>query len=153
MQRTIQITVSPDAAQALIADLRSIDGVIGLAHQPGASIVPSGDIITVHTINRAADRIMKTAQSVGVNGSFSVVTAELASVSDAKHQAAIDDDVDEAIWEELETGLRHQGRDVDRATTHSGLMAKAFRCRVSADSLGRLLSVVRGRNRPIAAIG
>lgn len=40
----------------------------------------------------------------------SFVTAEIASLSDPSHQHAIDHDIDEAIWEELETGLRHQGR-------------------------------------------
>ena len=31
-------------------------------------------------------------------------------MSDPGHQSAIDNDVDEALWEELETGLRHQGQ-------------------------------------------
>lgn len=110
MQRTIQITVSPDAAAPLIAELQSIGGVVGLSHQPGASIIPPGDVITVHAINRATDAVMKAAQEARTHGPLSVVTAEIASVSDAEHQAAIDDDVDEAMWEELETGLRHQGR-------------------------------------------
>lgn len=110
MQRTIQITVSPDAAATLIAELRSIKGVVGLSHQPGASIIPPGDVVTVHAINRATDAVMKAAQEARAHGPLSVVTAEIASVSDAEHQAAIDNDVDEAMWEELETGLRHQGR-------------------------------------------
>jgi len=43
-------------------------------------------------------------------GPFSVATAELASLSDPGHQHAIDRDVDETLWEEMEAGLRHQGR-------------------------------------------
>ena len=110
MQRTIQITVAPAAATPLLEELRSIGGVVGLSHQPGASLIPPGDVITVHAINRATDAVMKAAQEARIHGPLSVVTAEIASVSDAEHQAAIDDDVDEAMWEELETGLRHQGR-------------------------------------------
>ncbi|RZL73148.1 MAG: hypothetical protein EOP66_12940 [Sphingomonas sp.] len=104
MQRTIQITVSPDAAATLIAELRSIEGVIGLSHQPGASIIPQGDVVTIHAINRATDAVMRAAREARTHGPLSVVTAEIASVGDAEHQAAIDDDVDEATWEELETG-------------------------------------------------
>lgn len=110
MHRTIQITVSPSAAQSLVSELRHIDGVIGLSHQPGASIVPAGDVITVHSLNRAADSVMKAAKEARSRGPLSVVTAEIASMSDTNHQRGIDNDVDEAMWEELETGLRHQGR-------------------------------------------
>ena len=41
---------------------------------------------------------------------MSVATAEVASFIDPKHPHAVDRDVDEALWEEMETGLRHQGR-------------------------------------------
>jgi uncharacterized membrane protein len=41
---------------------------------------------------------------------FSIVTSEVASINDPKHQKEIDHDIDEAIWEEMETGLRHNGR-------------------------------------------
>ncbi|MCA1628118.1 MAG: DUF389 domain-containing protein [Acidobacteria bacterium] len=41
---------------------------------------------------------------------MSIVTAELASIIDPQHEEAVDKDVDEAVWEEMETGLRHQGR-------------------------------------------
>ena len=40
----------------------------------------------------------------------SVAGAELTSLSDPKHGERIDNDVDEATWEEMETGVRHQGR-------------------------------------------
>lgn len=46
----------------------------------------------------------------GQHGPVSIVTAEVASIIDPAHEEAVDDDVDEAIWEEMETGLRHQGR-------------------------------------------
>ena len=110
MHRTVQITASVGATQSLLAELRAIDGVVGLHHQPGASIVPPGDVITVHSLNRATDLVMKAAKNARSLGPLSVVTAEIASMSDIDHQAAIDNDVDEAMWEELETGLRHQGR-------------------------------------------
>lgn len=39
-----------------------------------------------------------------------MVTAELSAIADPERQHLIDVDVDEALWEESETGLRHQGR-------------------------------------------
>ncbi|GAA3970589.1 DUF389 domain-containing protein [Hymenobacter antarcticus] len=38
------------------------------------------------------------------------MTSETASIIAPAHKEAIDDDRDEAIWEEMESGLRHQGR-------------------------------------------
>jgi uncharacterized membrane protein len=53
---------------------------------------------------------MRAVATIGSDTPFTVVTAEVASISDPENQKQIDADVDEAIWEELETGLRHQGR-------------------------------------------
>lgn len=87
MQRTIQIAASPDAAATLIAEHR---GRGRPSHQPGASIIPPGDVVTVHAINRATDAVMKAAQEARTHSQLSVVTTEIASVSDAEHQAVID---------------------------------------------------------------
>lgn len=80
---------------------------MGLAVQP---VVPEGDVVTVHAFNRAADVVLRTAERVCGADTLSVVTSEVASMTDRRHQGRIDRDVDEAVWEELETGLRHQGR-------------------------------------------
>lgn len=110
MHRVLDITVPGDRSQQLISALEPIEGVIGLAWQKGASIKPSGDVITVHSLNRGTDAVMAAVAKAGGDTPFTVVTAEVASISDREHQKQIDNDVDEAIWEELETGLRHQGR-------------------------------------------
>lgn len=62
------------------------------------------------------------------HGPVSVPTAELASLSDVEHESAIDNDVDEAIWKELETGSRHQVAfhrlpDLDDALAGAALLA------------------------------
>ena len=110
MHRTIEITLAPDAADRLVDELTRVEGVVGLSRHHGASVVPPGDVLVVHALNRSADEVLRTADAARGRGPLSVVTAEVASISDAGHQGAIDRDVDEAIWEELETGLRHQGR-------------------------------------------
>lgn len=110
MHRSIDLTVPAEAASHLTKKLREIDGVVGLSHHPGASLVPPGDQLTVHVLNRDADAVLKAVASCCAPDRFSAVSAEVASISDADKQAGIDGDVDEAIWEELETGLRHQGQ-------------------------------------------
>ena len=110
MHRTIEITVAPTQTDRLCRELEQVEHVIGLSLQRGASIKPPGDVIIVHTLNRGVDDILRRVSAAQKGGSISVATAELASIIDPDHQDAVDNDVDEAIWEEMETGLRHQGR-------------------------------------------
>jgi len=108
MHRTIAITGTPIYTNRLLRELDDMEEVIGLSVNRGASLKPPGDVITVHALNRGMDAVLRCAGATG--GDVSIVTAEVASIIDPAHQDAVDDDVDEAIWEEMETGLRHQGR-------------------------------------------
>lgn len=110
MHRTIELAVPTDVSDSLVDVLQSLDGVVGLSRNAGASIVPAGDLITVHALNRDIDQVMRVTKDLCGTLPFTVVTAEVASITDEGNQKSIDNDVDEAIWEELETGLRHQGR-------------------------------------------
>ena len=87
-----------------------LDAVVGLSVQRGASVKPPGDVVVVHVLNRGADEVLRCADAARGRGPISIVTAEVASIIDPSRQDVVDDDVDEAIWEEAETGLRHQGR-------------------------------------------
>ena len=110
MHRTLEITVAPTATDQLLKELVGLDGVIGVAVSRGASHKPVGDVITVHALNRDTDEVLTCVRLAEADGPISVVMAEVASIIDPAKQERIDDDVDEAIWEEMETGLRHQGR-------------------------------------------
>lgn len=110
MHRTIELAVPSDVSVAIIEAVAALDGVIGLARQVGASVVPAGDVVTIHALNRDVDEILRETKRICGDRPFTVVTAEVASLTDEKKQQLIDRDVDEAIWEEMETGLRHQGR-------------------------------------------
>jgi len=111
MHRTLELTVPATATDVLQQDLASLDEVIGLTLQRGASLKPAGDVLIVHVLNRGADEVLRRAlAAVPKREDLSVVTSEAASfISPADHHA-VDDDRDEAIWEEMESGLRHQGR-------------------------------------------
>lgn len=110
MHRTIEITVPPQATDTLAGELSHLDEVIGLYVLRGASLKPPGDVLIVHVLNRGADDVLKCAARTRDTGPVSVATSELASIIDLKHTKQVDNDIDEAVWEEMETGLRHQGR-------------------------------------------
>lgn len=110
MHRTIEITVPSGSTPWLLQELEKLDHVVGLSVHRGASIKPPGDVIVVHALNRGADDVLRCADAARGRGAISIVTAEVASIIDPEHRDAIGGDVDEAIWEEAETGLRHQGR-------------------------------------------
>ncbi|CAA9571620.1 MAG: hypothetical protein AVDCRST_MAG88-2388 [uncultured Thermomicrobiales bacterium] len=110
MHRTIEIAVPPGETDRLLRELGTMDDVVGLSVERGASLKPPGDVVTVHALNRGTDAVLKCAATARRGGSVSIVTAEVASIIDPEHSAAVDNDVDEAVWEEMETGLRHQGR-------------------------------------------
>ncbi len=108
MHRTLTIAVPASVTDSLAAGMLALDDVIGLSVSRGASLKPPGDVVTVHVLNRGADEVLRRV--AGVEGPVSVVTAEAASFIDPAHDEKVEGDRDEAIWEEMETGLRHQGR-------------------------------------------
>ena len=110
MHRTIEMTVPPASTDTLIAKLEKSDHLVGLSVHRGASIKPPGDVLVVHALNRDADRVMRLAHEAQSEGQVSVTTHELTSIVDAEHEREVSNDVDEALWEESETSLRHQGR-------------------------------------------
>ncbi|MBC6699440.1 DUF389 domain-containing protein [Hymenobacter sp. BT190] len=110
MHRTLEITVPATVTEPLCRQLTELDDVVGLSVQPGASRKPAGDVLIVHVLNRGADEVLRRARAaVAHKNDLSVVTSEAASfIAPASHQTIVDDK-DEAIWEEMESGLRHQG--------------------------------------------
>lgn len=110
MHRTIEITVPPSYTDEFVDKLGRLDQVISLSVVRGASVKPEGDVVTVHTLNREADEVLRLAETASEHGRVSVSTSELASLVDPEHKRKVAKDVDEALWEEVETGLRHQSR-------------------------------------------
>jgi hypothetical protein len=109
MHRTFEIVLEAEKADELCRNIAKNENVINVSIQRGASVKPPGDIVTVHLLSRAADDVLREIQNLTGGENVSIATSELTSIIDKKHNRKIDDDVDEAIWEEMETGLRHQG--------------------------------------------
>lgn len=109
MHRTFEISAGNQFTHALIEQLQPLSEVIGLSVQTNGSIKPAGDIITIHLLNRGADEVLRRVAAVCGESTYTIVTSEHASLIDRQHRTAIENDIDEAIWEEIETGLRHNG--------------------------------------------
>ncbi|MFD1143441.1 DUF389 domain-containing protein [Larkinella insperata] len=110
MQRTFTISLTPAYTDPLIHQLRPLDEVIALSLQRGSSVKPSGDVLTVQVLNAGADEVLRRIERVCPPNHYAIASAELTSmINPAKHEQ-IRLDVDEAIWEEMESGLRYHGR-------------------------------------------
>lgn len=109
MHRTFDVSLPADRADRLIEQLQPIAEVVGIALQRGGSLKPAGDILTLSVLNRGADDVLRRIAATCAGTDYSVATAEQASLIDPKQAAVIEEDHDEAIWEEMETGLRHNG--------------------------------------------
>ncbi|MDX6382355.1 MAG: hypothetical protein QOI57_3379 [Rubrobacteraceae bacterium] len=120
MHTEIEVIVPSSRTDELIKDLQQLEGVISLSVVREASIKPPGDVFTVHALNRGADEVLRLADAARKHGQVSVSTSELSSIIDPDHERKVANDVDEALWEEVETDLRHQGK---LTTNYLGLMA------------------------------
>jgi hypothetical protein len=110
MHRLLQITVKPSATDEFCAKIRDDENIVGLSVMRGASVKPPGDVVTVYVLNRGADDVLQAIEEVTGGENYSVASSQVSSLIDPKYDNEITSDVDEAIWEEIATGLRHQGR-------------------------------------------
>lgn len=110
MHHTVEMSVPSAAADDTLRALEKIDGVLSLYIERGVGVKPEGDVITVHSLNRAVDAVLATASEAERHGPIAVVTGGVNSLVATGAQGAIDDDADESPWEEFERTLRHHGR-------------------------------------------
>lgn len=110
MHRSLEISVDPSATEALTQELEQLDDVIGLSVHRGASVKPPGDVLVVHALNRGGDDVMRLVARAQERGPISVASGELHSLVDPERQKRVADDIDQALWEETETTMRHQAQ-------------------------------------------
>jgi Domain of unknown function (DUF389) len=110
VHHTIELAVPTDATDVVLADMCALEGVVQLSVERGASVKPAGDLVRAQVLNRDVDAVLAVASSAREYGAVSVATAEARSLVDETVARAIDDDIDEAPWEEFERSLRHHAR-------------------------------------------
>ncbi|HUC81994.1 MAG TPA: DUF389 domain-containing protein [Flavisolibacter sp.] len=109
MHRSIEIAAPAPQIESLVIALKDHPLVINVVRIRGAAIKPAGDALQLEVLNRGADDVMKMIKQYVIGSNYTVITGEVSSMNNPALQHKINDDVDEAIWEELETGLRHNG--------------------------------------------
>lgn len=110
MQRTFTITLDTHYTSLLIDQLQPLDEVMGLSLQRGGSLKPPGDVLTVQVLNVGAGEVLKRIAKTCPPATYSIATSELASLIVPAQEERVRRDIDEAIWEEIETGLRYNSR-------------------------------------------
>lgn len=110
MHRTIHIALPSENTDEAVRRLLSLDGVIDLSLTRASSLKPPGDVLIVNALNRGTGEILQIIEELVENEKFSITTSESASLIDPASRESIRNDVDEALWEEIIAGLRHQGR-------------------------------------------
>jgi hypothetical protein len=111
----------------------------------------------VHALNRQVDEVLKLADTARKHGQVSVSTSELSSMTDPEHEQKVANDIDEALWEEVETDLRHQGK---LTMNYIGLMvlggavaATGFAAESSSQAISFVAaSIIAPGFEPLAAI-
>jgi hypothetical protein len=106
MHRQIEITVSPEHTGPLVDRLLDMEPVITLAVTPGASVKPPGDLILIKSLNKGASDVMRIVGELANATRIIAITSDVTSITDREQEDAIEDDTDDEIWEEVETGLR-----------------------------------------------
>jgi hypothetical protein len=107
MPRTITISVEPSRTDALVADLADADGVLTLHRQDGASIRPSGDVVTVEVLDRRSSELfaLLSRHGAGTEPGISVTTSEPDGMVSASSADEIAHDVSSSTFEEVEFTL------------------------------------------------
>jgi hypothetical protein len=123
MPRSVQITVPPQQTDALVDEIKALEGLIGLRVQRGISIQPPGDIITLEITTAALHNLMRLLDrfGVGADASSSAVTSHPQSIVSAAHARVISQDSSEATWEEMELTIGHESN-----MTVNGLLLMAI---------------------------
>lgn len=85
MHRTIEASVPAESVDAIVRELKKDKNVVGLNVLRGVSVKPPGDTLLIHVLNRGADDVMRTIRSHIPGESFSIITSEVASISDPEN--------------------------------------------------------------------
>jgi hypothetical protein len=109
--RTIEITVPPDQTDTLVAEIRSIPGLIGMRLHKGISLHPRGDVLSVQMTTTAFHALMPrlAARGIARGGDSSVTTSDPGSLVARPMAREIAEDKSEASWEEMEQSLAREG--------------------------------------------
>jgi uncharacterized hydrophobic protein (TIGR00271 family) len=108
MPRTVELSVPPDTTERVIDAVEKSGGALTVSVQRGASVVPSGDVVTVRLTNEGARRLIGELRARNLYGSVSVTTTEVASVAQASAEHPLRAEAAESTWSEIAFFIRHE---------------------------------------------
>ena len=107
MHRALTIAVAPERTDELLEELRRFeDHVITVSVLRRASIKPPGDVVEIQVLNRAVSAVLEVIERHRVDGTLSVASSQVDSISDREHEQALNADIDEAPWDDVRAQLR-----------------------------------------------
>ncbi|HEX5418499.1 MAG TPA: hypothetical protein VFY39_00735, partial [Gammaproteobacteria bacterium] len=88
MPRSVRMTVPPARTDALVNEIKSLHGLIGLRVQRGVSIQPPGDVVSVDISNRSLPALLGVVskQGIGAEPGSSLSTLQPQSVVSSSHK-------------------------------------------------------------------
>lgn len=106
MPRAIKVSLTEDKSQPLIDRLLSLEGVLSIDLQRGASIAPAGDVVSVSVVNQRTRAVLELLDELGVADHGSVQMSSLTSVVSRGNQQMVNRESDETVWDEMAFMLR-----------------------------------------------
>lgn len=106
MPRSMEISASPQMIDSVLKHVEDVDGVVSLARQRGASLTPPGDVLTIHVTTDASRTVHAILDDLKVVEHGSILTSDAMSVMSPQHQKLLDQESDEAVWDEMAFLLR-----------------------------------------------
>lgn len=122
MPRTLTVTVPGAERAGIVARILEADGVASVAVQPGASVCPEGDVVTVQGTTAAIDGIIRGLADENGLARFSFSVAEPSAMAAPKTWEAVEHESNEGLVEDMGALLR---RDTNVSINYLGLMAMA----------------------------
>jgi hypothetical protein len=119
MPRIIQVSVSPDIADALLKRLDGVSGLIGLSRTRGAALQPPGDVLSIQVTNDATRAVFALLEDLRVHESGSIATSDPRCMVAPGHRKVLDRESNETVWDEMAFLLR---QDTNLAFNYLGLM-------------------------------
>jgi hypothetical protein len=110
VHRTFEITLGRRGADELLPELERSEDVLSITVLRDASVKPRGDVIVAHVLNRGANHVLESIGALKDQRALSIVVSEVGAIVDPAHDAIVARDADEAIWEEAESDVHHQGQ-------------------------------------------
>lgn len=106
MPRSIKISLPSDKSQSLVDRLLSIEGVISLDLQRGASVEPKGDVVSVAVVNQRTRAVLNMLDELDVTRQGSIQMSALTNVVSRGNQQLVNRESDETVWDEMAFMLR-----------------------------------------------